>query len=157
MKLSVLGRPSNERSMFLSPFKAILVGLIVVAGVHFSLARVINRFMNHKQGEDHASILVNAPSWVLVSQRLDHIMLFVVCVYLFVLVLRTRYHIRQTYNIPEQCCGGCEDCCCAYWCGFCTVSQMARHTADYHTYQPHYCSETGLGERAPPTLDATEV
>ena len=135
----------------------ILLVLIVAAGVHSWAAQLIDRYTDHTHGKNHASILVNAPNWVFVFQRLDHIMPFVVGVYFFVLVVRTRYHIRQTYRIPEQCCAGCEDCCCAYWCGFCTVSQMARHTADYRTYQAYYCSETGLGDRAPPTWDPTEV
>lgn len=38
-----------------------------------------------------------------------------------------------------------------------TVAQMARHTADYRTYSADCCSETGLGERAPPTLDPALV
>ena len=43
-----------------------------------------------------------------------------------------RYTIRKKYNIPEECCtctgvDGLEDCCCAYWCMCCTLSQVARH------------------------------
>eukprot|EP00571_Detonula_confervacea_P012178 CAMPEP_0172296826 /NCGR_PEP_ID=MMETSP1058-20130122/22_1 /TAXON_ID=83371 /ORGANISM="Detonula confervacea, Strain CCMP 353" /LENGTH=263 /DNA_ID=CAMNT_0013005887 /DNA_START=174 /DNA_END=965 /DNA_ORIENTATION=+ len=68
-------------------------------------------------------------------------------------VAKTRQRIRQTYGIPEQSCGGCEDCCCAYWCTCCTISQMARHTADYETYAGQCCSDTGLPPHAP-ALDA---
>jgi Cys-rich protein (TIGR01571 family) len=68
---------------------------------------------------------------------------------LIYLIARTRYRIRSRYGIPEQNCHGCEDCCCAYWCPCCTVSQMARHTADYDNYAANCCSETGLGRNAP--------
>jgi Cys-rich protein (TIGR01571 family) len=65
------------------------------------------------------------------------------------LIAITRYRIRSRYGIPEQNCRGCEDCCCALWCYCCTVSQMARHTADYDNYAAKCCSETGLGRNAP--------
>lgn len=70
-------------------------------------------------------------------------------VFVLVLVWQTRTRIRDRYNIPEKQCRGCEDCCCAYWCLCCTLSQMARHTADYHTYAAQCCSETGLPLHAP--------
>ncbi len=65
------------------------------------------------------------------------------------LIAITRYRIRSRYGIPEQDCRGCEDCCCAFWCHCCTVSQMARHTADYDSYAAQCCSETGLVRNAP--------
>jgi len=69
--------------------------------------------------------------------------------FLVILVCKTRTHIRSKYNIPEQSCNGCEDCCCAYWCGCCTIAQMARHTADYETYAGICCSDTGMPHHAP--------
>jgi len=65
------------------------------------------------------------------------------------LIAITRYRIRSRYGIPEQVCFLCEDCCCAFRCTCCTVSQMARHTADYDNYAAKCCSETGLGRNAP--------
>ena len=66
-----------------------------------------------------------------------------------VLLCKTRRHIREKYQIPEQQCHGCEDCCCTYWCSCCTVAQMARHTGDYKEHGARLCSETGLGPGAP--------
>ncbi|KAL3756088.1 hypothetical protein ACHAWU_009390 [Discostella pseudostelligera] len=65
-------------------------------------------------------------------------------VFILITVARTRWRIRSKYSIPEKNCRGCEDCCCAFWCTCCTLSQMARHTADYETYAARCCSETGL-------------
>ncbi|EJK48307.1 hypothetical protein THAOC_32909 [Thalassiosira oceanica] len=64
-------------------------------------------------------------------------------------ILKTRLHIRERSRIPETRCCGCEDCCCALWCGCCAVAQMARHTADYETCAAKCCSETGLPVEAP--------
>jgi len=64
-------------------------------------------------------------------------------------ILKTRRYIRERSGIPEKSCQGCEDCCCAYWCGCCTLTQMARHTAEYETYAGQCCSETGLPVSAP--------
>mmetsp|Transcript_19227 Transcript_19227/g.49208 ORF Transcript_19227/g.49208 Transcript_19227/m.49208 type:complete len:89 (-) Transcript_19227:369-635(-) len=50
------------------------------------------------------------------------------------LVIRTwigcqnRARVRMVDNIPEDTCAGCEDCCCAFWCGCCTDIQLLRHT-----------------------------
>ena len=56
----------------------------------------------------------------------------------FVCVSRRR--IRQRDRIPEGCCGGCEDCCVAYWCGCCSLIQMLRQESItgglYHACSP---------------------
>jgi Cys-rich protein (TIGR01571 family) len=70
-------------------------------------------------------------------------------VFAIFVVARTRGRIRARYGIPERRCRGCEDCCRAFWCACCTVSQMARHTADYENYAALCCSETGLSPNAP--------
>ena len=56
---------------------------------------------------------------------------------------RTRQNVRARYQIPEQSCHGCEDLCCAVWCGCCTTSQMLRHTGEYETYPGLCCTPTG--------------
>lgn len=71
-------------------------------------------------------------------------------IYSLVCMIRVRSYIRSKYAIPEKQCAGCEDCCCSFWCACCSVTQMARHTADYDTYRAACCTETGL----PPTVAA---
>jgi Cys-rich protein (TIGR01571 family) len=66
-----------------------------------------------------------------------------------VLMYKTRRYIREKYQIPEQQCHGCEDCCCVFWCACCTVAQIARHTGDYTNHDAKWCSETGLECSAP--------
>lgn len=69
--------------------------------------------------------------------------------YVLYAAVKTRASIREKYAIPQAACDGCEDCCCIFCCGCCTISQMARHTADYETYPGRCCSETGLSPNAP--------
>jgi len=77
---------------------------------------------------------------------------FVIVIFFICLTAKTRRRIRDRYDIRETQCHGCEDCCCAYWCGCCTIAQMARHTTDYDVYTAKCCSETGLSPDAPDML-----
>lgn len=71
--------------------------------------------------------------------------------YMMIAIVNTRQYIRTKYAIREgSSCRGMEDCCCAFWCQCCTIMQMARHTADYETYNASCCTTTGL----PPTVPA---
>jgi PLAC8 family len=42
-----------------------------------------------------------------------------------------------------------EDCCMSFWCGCCSVAQMARQTTDYAQEPAACCSSTGLLIRTP--------
>lgn len=64
-------------------------------------------------------------------------------------VIKARAAVREKYRIPETSCIGMEDCCCAFWCGCCTVAQVARHTANYEQRRALCCSETGLPKQPP--------
>mmetsp|Transcript_43821 Transcript_43821/g.106263 ORF Transcript_43821/g.106263 Transcript_43821/m.106263 type:complete len:276 (+) Transcript_43821:290-1117(+) len=75
--------------------------------------------------------------------------------YTLVVMIRLRRAVRTAYRIPPRgCCGGpsgdcgdvcaVEDCCCVFWCTCCTVSQLARQTADYDHIRAVCCSTTGL-------------
>ncbi|KAI2513576.1 PLAC8 family [Fragilaria crotonensis] len=75
-------------------------------------------------------------------------------VYILVALCQTRRKIRDKYNIPPSACGGCDDCCCSFWCPCCTVNQMARHTNDYRAYPVECCTgacfnKTGQPPSAP--------
>jgi len=61
-----------------------------------------------------------------------------------VLITKVRGVVRARHQIPETRCIGCEDFCCAFWCGCCTVSQLARETTDYDTQEARYFTNDGL-------------
>lgn len=69
---------------------------------------------------------------------------FAFWLYCLIITIRTRQYIRKRCSIPTTCCGCLEDCCCAFFCGFCTITQMARHTADYDIHTSFCCTKNGL-------------
>ena len=79
--------------------------------------------------------------------------------YTLIVMMKLRSYIRSRYRIPETTCHGCEDCCCVFWCGCCTVAQMARHTAKYEAISEGICctsaccSPTGL----PPSAESSTL
>lgn len=154
-----MGHPSQGQTDSWSPFKVLLIGFIAYFAIGQFVSMLTLSYMNidEKTGTYDGTIKQDAPDWVFLTLSLNHMLKFLYGIYLLFLVMRTRAHIRKTYNIPEQNCGGMEDCCTAYWCGCCSVAQMARHTADYKTYAATCCTETGLGENTPPTIDPTIV
>jgi hypothetical protein len=46
--------------------------------------------------------------WIIYSVRMALRLIFIV--YMLLVSIRTRKFVRDTYDIPEQQCGGCEDC-----------------------------------------------
>lgn len=75
---------------------------------------------------------------------LYQILLFVYSVYMIYLVTKVRREVRKRNEIPEERCRGCEDVVCAAFCGCCTVSQLARQTADYDMDDGQFLTPDGL-------------
>jgi len=65
------------------------------------------------------------------------------------LVTKVRGIVRAQNNIPETRCIGCEDFCCSFWCSCCTVSQLARQTADYDVEDARFFTSDGLSPKTP--------
>ena len=91
----------------------------------------------------------NAPIFFVVAKYIGATLFICWSVYS---LMRTRQSVREQYSIPERTCVGCEDCCCAFFCTCCALSQMARHTGEYETYQGTWCTKTGLSSDAPGTV-----
>jgi Cys-rich protein (TIGR01571 family) len=64
-----------------------------------------------------------------------------------ILITKVRKAVREKYSIPEENCIGCEDFCCAFWCGCCTVSQLARQTADYDFEEQRFFTKDGIAPK----------
>jgi Cys-rich protein (TIGR01571 family) len=95
------------------------------------------------------------PSWQLISCFVT--LNVVVIVYTYYAIGATRASLRSRYMIPGRRCGRYEDCCCALFCTFCTMTQMGRHTGDYQTFRGICCNSTGLPQHVtiPRNPDAT--
>jgi hypothetical protein len=66
-------------------------------------------------------------------------------IYLTYLLVRVRKHIRDRDGISQgQCCGQFEDCFMAWCLPCCTVSQLARQTANYDIEVGYFVTQDGL-------------
>ena len=143
LKLTWLVYEGGLPAETVSTFRIMFWMGIMVWILTYSLPRAPYLFMD-ENGEISGGYLT--------AQYIVNIVLLAFAVFRIGMVCKTRELIRNKYQIPSKRCGGCEDCCCAFWCGCCTVAQMARHTGDYATYQGMCCSETGLPPHAPPIV-----
>jgi len=110
--------------------------VLIITAVAFVLQRVIYQAAAAMRTAETISAFYSMVSMVNIA---------VACVVLFVL-MQVRANVRRHYNIPEECCHGCEDCCCAWWCWPCATCQIMRHINDYSgtRTQGCQCTETGM-------------
>lgn len=86
------------------------------------------------------------PGWVIFFLLCRDILRILFFVYVVTMAIKTRKRLRQSYEIPDECCRGGEDFCYSFFCNSCSVSQMMRHTTDYYVEEPKCCSKTGVAE-----------
>ncbi len=126
MKLNFLGSESSESS-----YKHTCVIWTVVAAFTWTIGLIFSG----------------------ISEGYSIVILYIFAGFLALVALtQARFHMRQKYSIPADCCAdsGClSDCCCMYWCSCCGVIQMMRHTHDEKKYVYNCTSQTGLHSDAP--------
>jgi len=74
-------------------------------------------------------------------QTLYNVIEGLVSLYMVILLCKTRSAIRKKSGIDGN---GCGDCLYSWFCGLCSVGQMARHTADYETQDDACFTFNGL-------------
>lgn len=116
-----------------------------LVGPYYQVTSGVNEEGNFKP----ANSLTDAPSWVGILNQVRHLVDFAFYLYVLLLTIRTRQHIRKRYQIPVAPYGACEDCCVAFCVPCCATLQMMHHTADYQRYKAACCSETGLAATTP--------
>jgi len=84
--------------------------------------------------------IYDTPEWLAILRFSGNFLFTFYCIYA---LCRTRQNVRARYQIPEEHCQGCEDCCCAAFCACCTTAQLLRHTGEYESYPGVCCSTTG--------------
>jgi Cys-rich protein (TIGR01571 family) len=151
MKFDYSGTPLNGRVPQYSAFRTMLYVFLVYYALHNILTAVTQPYFTAEFHQETGTYTypTDVPVWATVVHGINQGLAAAYGLFVLVMLIRTRSHIRAKYQIPEENCKGCEDCCCAFWCGACTVCQMARHTADYSQYNASCCTETGLDPLAP--------
>jgi Cys-rich protein (TIGR01571 family) len=104
------------------------------------------QMMQQQQQQQPSQISSKTSSPFLGMGLFQMLIMFTLMIFILVVHTQTRNRIRRAYSIGNNmsCLG---DCCCAFWCGMCSICQMARHTANYHnTHRARCCTPTGLDE-----------
>ena len=89
-------------------------------------------------------VVPDTPTWQIVLYRL---LAMAFTLYTLMVLMKLRAAVRGKYHIPVTRCAHqpeVEDCCCSFWCGCCTVAQLARQTANYDEQRAICCSDDGL-------------
>ena len=121
LKLDWLARPASDAD-FKQTFKIMSSIFVIYA--------VVSTFLSPVDPEEPT------PIYSLIN--------FIYGVFLLVITTQVRKIVRERYHIPEQRCIGCEDFCCAFWCSCCTLSQLARQTADYDMDEAAFFTNDGI-------------
>ena len=165
MNLNFIGSKRNSTTTTttgtISPFTLMFLLVIVYVAADWILALMIEPYMNAEEEDDETGQIYTAdelymPPWVHKVQIMRQVWQFLYGLFVFVVLLRVRNHVRKRYSIPASTCSSCgvdrlEDCCCAMWCGPCSICQMMRHTSDYRHDEAMCCTRTGL-QVAPRTV-----
>lgn len=141
MRLSMFGNPAPEH-VYNSTFKNVVILVIVyyIFSCIFACPSVEVEIGDDDE-QEVTTIVNDCPTW---KRSLGNAVSTAFCIYTLVVMIRVRAAVRDRFGIPTQTCFGfMEDCCCVFWCGCCTVSQLARQTADYDAVGS-CCSPNGL-------------
>lgn len=144
LKMDWLGEPAPEYS-WRKTFRIILCIVIIFFVLAMFLSPPSPDIVEDGSGNLDV-IQVESPLWKTV---LYNILTFSFGLYTLIVLMKARRAVRERYEIPQERCCGFEDICCAFWCGCCTVSQLARQTANYQERRAVCCSDTGLPATVP--------
>mmetsp|Transcript_28448 Transcript_28448/g.43446 ORF Transcript_28448/g.43446 Transcript_28448/m.43446 type:complete len:171 (+) Transcript_28448:223-735(+) len=153
MKLTWLGAPSSASKEYKKTFLIVLALSIInfiIYSIFYCPLKVVK--VNGYNGENDIVVVPNEDCSVW-QHYLSTTCSALLGLYTFFVLVRLRYAIRTKYHIPASGNNGvCEDCCCIFWCGWCSTVQMAHQTADYDQQAAYCCNTTGL----PPVIDDDE-
>jgi Cys-rich protein (TIGR01571 family) len=148
MRMNWLGLPAPEMDWRMT-FRRVVIIVIVSYVLSFILQPPGPDVITTDDGT--VTIIPNdGPLW---RSILYNILTTAFVLYTVIVLMRLRAAVRAKYEIPTKRCGTMEDCCCAFFCVCCTVSQLARQTANYEEIRAVCCTDTGL----PPTMQTMIV
>mmetsp|Transcript_26516 Transcript_26516/g.57478 ORF Transcript_26516/g.57478 Transcript_26516/m.57478 type:complete len:273 (-) Transcript_26516:127-945(-) len=143
MKLDWLGRSAGPES---EEYRNTFCKVATLVVFYYLIRTALAPFKPDVDFDEEGNVVEDedgpdVPLWV---QIVDNAVGTAFGLYTLIVMIKVRRSIREKYSIQPQRCGACEDCCAVFWCGCCTVAQMARHTADYNERRAVCCSSTGL-------------
>jgi Cys-rich protein (TIGR01571 family) len=144
LKLNIFGNeaPSQE-------YKVTFSRMIMIVIAYWILASIFSPPSPEFEADNHGNVTVTRDDCPIWQRIIYNLVTASFTLYTLIVLIKVRAAVRKRYQIPEKQCHGMEDCCCAFWCGCCTVAQLARQTADYDQRRAVCCSETGLPSLSP--------
>jgi Cys-rich protein (TIGR01571 family) len=143
MRLNMFGNPAPEH-VYKSTFQNVVILVITyyIFSSIFGCPPAEVEISDDDDGLQEVTIIDECPEW---KRSLGQVASMAFGLYTLVVLIKARAAVRHRFGIPTQTCFGfMEDCCCVFWCGCCTVSQLARQTADYDVDDGICCSYDGL-------------
>lgn len=148
MRMNWLGSPTTEYDWHMT-FRRIAIIVVVYYVLSLLLQPDYTEVITTEDGT--ATVIQHeGPLWKSISYNIAS---FSFGLYTLIVMIRLRAAVRNKYEIPTKRCGGAEDCCCVFFCGCCTVGQLARQTANYEEIRAVCCTDTGL----PPSMQTIIV
>ena len=160
-KLTILGNPkasSNNEKTFWTPFKILFALTALYIFIRGTTQTVIDYTVdfddddengNSTQGRDSDDDEDSYPAWAEAIFFFRFLIFTAFSIFTLVLIIKTRRYLRHKDHIPAENCGKVEDCCVSFWCPWCTICHMARHTTNYDQVDARCCTDTGLPADAP--------
>lgn len=141
MKMTWLGNIVGPES---EEYKNTWCKVATIVVIYYVITTALSPFKPDVTFDEYGNMVQDGPDAPLWVQITNNVVGTAFGLYSLVVMIKVRRSVRERYQIQTEKCGACEDCCCVFWCGCCTVSQMARHTADYEQRRAVCCSSTGL-------------
>lgn len=158
MKLDACGRSDPYAKT--SAFKVLLWSCVIVMVFNECISAVVYPYRAPSYIEDNNGnpmrnpdyFIGGTPGYIKALEIMGYMVEVGYAIYILLVFMRTRSHIRSKYQIPSSCCGEADSVLVGICCQCCGVAQMGRHTADYETYGASCCTETGLNPTVPPSI-----
>lgn len=151
-KLNILGNPktassSSASTTFWTPFKLLFAMTALYIFIRGVTQTVIDYTVD--DDDDNNNDDESYPAWASTIIFFRFLMFVGLAIFVLVLLIKTRRFLRHKDHIPAENCGKMEDCCVSFWCPWCTVCHLARHTADYNEFPARCCTDSGLPANTP--------
>lgn len=166
LKLDLCANPaSDRRGNGPNTFRQMFILMVVFSLYQFFFSCATNPYLDEIGNEFDVRIRDNdCPRWLL---SLNWAITGAVAVYTFILLVKTRRAVRERYQIPARdcccCCGGAccdgliEDAVVSFFCGCCSLGQMARQTTDYQRHGAACCTRDGCHSATRPSTTTMTV
>ena len=144
LKMNLWAEPAPENE-----YKVTFRRMLILVRLYWIISGILAPPGPEFEAQEDGTMKVTRTDSSLWQRCVHNLIISMFSLYSLILLIKLRIAVRRRGAIPEKYCAGMEDCCCAFWCGCCTVAQIARQTADFDERRALCCSPTGLPVMTP--------